>query len=72
MATDEQRSDAQNAFAILLWDGRGVSEDLTRGARIGVAGKRVAEAQSRYGIWLLSRRSGHRDIPGSWCRYKNH
>jgi TPR repeat protein len=51
----------------LLWDGRRVLKDLTLACHYFrlAAEQGVAESQYRYGIWLLSRDSRHRDIAGA-------
>jgi TPR repeat protein len=57
-------SDAQNALAPLLWDGRGIPRDLIAGASYFrlAADNGVAEAQYCYGIWLLACSVGDQNI----------
>jgi TPR repeat protein len=65
-APDQQQSAAQNAFAALFWDGKGVSKDLARAVQYFnlAANQGVADAQYRYAMWLLSFPSDHRAIYG--------
>jgi TPR repeat protein len=67
IAADQQRPDAQRAFAALLWDGRGVLNDFALPSHFFrlAAAQGVAESQYRYAIWLLSCHSGDRDIAGT-------
>jgi TPR repeat protein len=53
-----------------MLDGRGVSKDLRRAAHYDrlAAEHGVADAQYRYGIWLLGSQNGHREIAGA-ARY---
>jgi TPR repeat protein len=55
-AADQQHAAAQFEFAVSLWDGKGASESFWRAVRI------LDGHRSR--VWLLSRHSSHRDIPG--------
>jgi TPR repeat protein len=61
LAADQKHAAAQNAFAALLWDGRGISKDLVTAAHYFrlAAEQGFAEAQYRYGISLLTADAGH-------------